>query len=598
MSKLLTCSSELHTPVHVESSDGSILIDHWRTVINITPISISSDSHETYQCIAYFCGPQCKPHPSLVYTTRMSSNSNHIELNVPYIIGSTVDTLMIAIFVTAANRDEGSWITQRLLGTCTIHVYPMIYSLDLNVRFNIVSSNGTPQGVITMQSQHALVNMTVVKRVNERPSAAADTKTYINRLIDTIGSSKQVIQSKPMFATVSYNGYTIPTCVFIQAQLQSLRVDPSHLDSLISHWLSIACSCHSITVDEFIHLNTKHTTVKEVIGFMFTLPFKGLVYNRDSLRTSVKTETIGTDQWMSLFQFPDPTQAGFDCEDSSITILQLVKAVKDAKFTTPLCTSLQSKLDGLVACSILGQILDKDKYILHSYTALVHKSWFGVLGSKDSYVGDKLNVEPIIMEGTNSLASVYTRDTMNDADALNAYDTEDSSIFNNNNALGDDYRYVVHSVEAPTSKVVNTKLYGYVHSLIACHDHKDHKDQEVTHYVLTNKDNEIGVSFKDFVSNQIHDMEYVNDITIGDLSTYAEYVNEMMPSKLPDIPSSSTTLHALEPACRRMFTRVVNDGRQSVIDKSIMKHASNVVKRTRIEIVKGLFVDFYDYSPN
>ena len=347
----------------------------------------------------------------------------------------------------------------------------------------------------------------------------------------------------------------------------------------------------------------------EVIGDMFTLPLKGLIYAHDKVKTL--TGYRNEDQWDTLASFPELHNACYDCEDGMILVTEYFNAFKTAEFTNVNLMDMQAFLTSYRVCCALGQLRGGQTtnsltqkvmptYVLHAFVMLIDHRRFGLDASSSL-------LPSIILETTNYLASTFSEKQIQDSVEGDVYDHGDGSfdILSRSSKQGtecsDDemhWRYIVH-LKAPPNRISSEKIYGLFHSVYSV----DPASNAMCHHLFkttTGHVSEVGadaISFLTDASRSHTSLQETSRVSESFMDTLQCITCENSPLTMPDLPAPMQSLPTLNAASHSRF--IIKDiGNSETIKKALdaLKQLSftGSVTTTRIELFAKCFVFVVD----
>jgi hypothetical protein len=168
------------------------------------------------------------------------------------------------------------------------------------------------------------------------------------------------------------------------------------------------------------------------------------------------------------------------------------------------------------------------------------------------------------------------------------------------------WRYAVH-IKAPPATVIQSEVYGYIHTLFVCNEDED--DPVLTVYHPVSKEGEknvIGVNAKElFLSSHCkHNAFFFQrhfDVCVADLQTMQEFLYTNSPISLPRTPNVSQNVRLIPKPCNRKSTqrfviKHMSTAFANVVLKHIQKRYNNfsLTLGQPIELFSGCFIHVVD----
>lgn len=389
---------------------------------------------------------------------------------------------VFATYKLGNTTDDGDWSSQHIVGVCHVSPLPLSSYKECYYAIPILSHRNTEQGFLYL-SRRRNVNKTLTPRptipliTNETYYTHYNTQTEhdIRSSLKHTSNSKLPDYEKlgtednevTGFVSVYHCGKRIAVSAFLDA-LPPIISTPSSDVSCFQLWLDIAKS--NVGMDTLPTEEAYHWTHYEVIGEMFTVIFKAMLYAADKVRSPKHKRGEYEDQWNSILTFFSTyntnntcgATVSYDCEDGMITVIQMITMFRQLKLDPHselyrIQQWIQPEKYSL--CGVLGRLSVAEGYVWHAYPALLDTEWL-----RNQEHGMKQ--PPIIMETTNYLQSCYsaywTTSYQDKQNAFQQYCTLDKQFKedSNNNSM----RYVVHA-KMPGTTVLDHHVYGPVHSI-------------------------------------------------------------------------------------------------------------------------------------
>jgi hypothetical protein len=436
------------------------------------------------------------------------ANDQHVTCAIPCTLHGDEDVsrsrIIVWVFGTYAVKVDGRWPIDHILGIAVVPLFP----LKLGERIAIISHENTLQGhlIITTTTTTNVSKLPFMKHIKQSNSinnnntadvkAEAVRRSYIERCerfiqsvhkdvdLSMIPKHMQLSEESRVrigcespiasFMQVMHQGRAMPVSAFL-AKLPALEGDAL---PLMSYWLKLAKSNMGIT--STLRKQEETSVVMEVIGEMFTMPFKSQLYASDYNIVKGSPE----DSWNPPGVLTNWSRLAIDCEDGMLGMFQLVAACRGIKDSDALDDDMRivlQTLEGYSMCGVIGRILSGDTYIWHAYPCLFDTRWIARQCSDDDdndndtdenkVTADAVTsasanltalLPPIVMETTNYLPNVYT--TVHDLDNTTQAEVDESMHYATGNKVFEDdasWRYVVH-LKAPAHTVIHQHVYGAV----------------------------------------------------------------------------------------------------------------------------------------
>lgn len=534
------------------------------------------------------------------FVQQMDKQTGILEVNYfnkPDLKDDVYDYLVLNVYAVYNNRDESTFELLHMVGWCRIEGYELL-NLKSTLKCKIQSEHGFDEGEIEVSFPDNVLLTNKDIRFSDKKQIAARIITAEETSNSFIEKQEAYLQNKtflpsftedrdegpPHFVDIQYRGKQTPIAV-VFASLRNVTMHSKDLENTMKWWLQLAksnCGVASDTPMSYLQTEDK-TTEAEIISELFTMPMRGMVYAHDR-SFNFKHKITEEDQWMSILSFPNNVKkhASFDCEDGTITVLEIIHAFKSATFTDTDLISMQNTLKCYAASAVLGQLRVSDtQFVYHAYPLLLHKSWFpGCVRGKDEELNPILT---ILMETTNYMSAAFPRstvpDTVDSAAADNKYRKTNQlyvnidSVYGTSNAEPNagvvgvqsdapsgpmlpkgttpdaDYdasdsskwRYVMH-VKAPASCVVLSEVYGDMHSIYTCEGPRCNQEVQLSVYYPVDKSgnsNTIGINTYQILEGKQDKAALVHydDVLAQDVEDMSIILRTNTPIALPSTPS-------------------------------------------------------------
>jgi hypothetical protein len=458
-------------------------------------------------------------HWTTMGSTQMS-NASSGEVTVYYHIEKLYASLVFNVFGEYANADAGTWVAQHHVCTGRIALESLLNpaaNKDTPAEIEMVSQGGRKYGRISITF--------VIKDVKsdpkfdkglegQRATAMEKVRGMIAEMHKAVGTREYAAdwgEFVPKFVEVVFRGMKMPVAAVL-ASLSNVKAKPEELNATFGWWLHLATSNCGVT--ETVQQNTPDDVKAELLGEIFTMMFKGLVYATDGVRVGKRGayKFEPEDQWTPLLMFPNLARACFDCEDGMITCLQLLYAFRVGKMpATGELRVLQEHLSKYAACFALGQIRSNDDdtedgakpptYILHAFPLLLDRRLLLQSSSKDVSSTTTDNLLPtILLETTNYLSSSVVAADLSQTSEKRArrYD-ETAKEFMDENHNDDAHKHFIVHTKAPGRRILTMQAYGLLHSIYCVDTPTNSATDAITHYHAVNTSGGVGVSMTDIL---------------------------------------------------------------------------------------------------
>lgn len=380
----------------------------------------SFDCNTTMDTLAFECTFRCTypnakdSYKVILYTDKgLCSLPTTIETGIPQRVLLHVPlheypaTLYANVFVRCPDLDgiitevllaSGKVSTLKLTPECTVDLWYADHDKqgDLTVRFTSTASIKWPTAALTTSDSQRL------------------RKDWIRQV--EVAYRKYQAEDYQSFS--SYNGIhgPLPVVAFVWAQHRAI---PRHAQAWLWHLFQAAGALQHHLPSEFLDLDV----VQQLnwVGDMLTLLFRGLLYCQDYERTA--TGNKASDQWVNLNSFPYTEYTGFDCEDGSGMIIQLISTIqRHAALVHPELVQVQHLLNQYTVFFAMGQIHVSEGYSPHAAVVLLdhrHADWLiqgGASPASDQWLPGML------LESTIHSESTWTASALQDKVAFEKFE--------------------------------------------------------------------------------------------------------------------------------------------------------------------------------
>lgn len=338
--------------------------------------------------------------------------------------------------------------------------------------------------------------------------------------------------------------------------------------------------------------NSKHYESK-VIGEMCTLITRSLVYTSDQIRPDNESDDGGedtvTDQWVRLGCFPDLGLAGYDCEDGSECVMEVLHVLKYGNFKDSELVKLQNVMKKytpmLAVCKLrTGQ----GQVVPHAAVIALDTRWVDTLVTKTELSSNDIDLLPVMMiESTYYTESVWSSSTLN-KEGVRRY-TKEQSIFEF--LSNDDIWKLVIKCKTPAHVTYALDMYPSVTALLTADYHDPGtRAQHPLHLLLyeSRSSTQLGVNAES-ISMYHPDLTSTEAITftadeLQDLKTLA--LAELPPSKFPSVSTVSTFPELASPATLEysfQMRRLEFDKYREQLEQAIEQFSNKVGLRSTIK---------------
>lgn len=284
----------------------------------------------------------------------------------------------------------------------------------------------------------------------------------------------------------------------------------------------------------------------ELLAEMCTMMLRAMLYLPDTVRGDDGKEHV-TDQWSRLLCFPELELAGYDCEDGSELVLEILHVLKTAaKLTHPELQRLQKLLrDVYVPFLALGQLKTEGiECVPHAFVVLLDRAYAGFLLKGDEVYEHDLH-SSIVIESTNYTESVWNNTQRHRARYSNPVD----KLLDQQSNLE-----TVLKTKTPMEVTKRDNMYQSLTALMTA----EFVEGEVGHWVMTSsQNNKVGVALKDLMDYSTKKIK-ARPLLVLDKDRTKELHNAL--NKLP--PSTWPTASKAELEYPKLGRRIVADMRQ------------------------------------
>lgn len=505
-----------------------------------------------------------------------------VNVELRYDDEKTYDIVVLEVYAKYNNEDVGSWDVMHLLG-CGSATIESITTSSKSTEASIISEYGVVEGMwyITNQCDSGKIKYGIEQKMQRRKKEAVEASDrFCNVYTQKKPSSMHRLfrnnptndnEEVPSFCSLMYRGEKVPLPVVL-ANLCYISTTSTNFEALMFWWLTLSKSNCGITttVDSKIDMDT----FGEVVGELFTMPMKGMIYTHDKCFSEKVLHD--EDQWISAFSIALLQIAAFDCEDGTIAVMQLVHAFNKATFENQELSYIQRVLKSTYAvCLFLGQLKVDDSYVYHAYPVFLDKQWFNDTKQKDIRLCPTL-----VLESTNYTASVFSKKQLAKHHLGEMYSAADMAFVDAEkpptetpsknekkdesvgswlvnklkptpsiNVVEEKYRLAMH-LKAPVCLIKKAEVYGLVHTIYTCESDRCTGDTRLSvyHPVLTeqtsnNKDAVVvGVDNALIFENNKKQvtLKHCVDVTTKDLMDMEVLLYKTAPIVLPNLPAKQT----------------------------------------------------------
>lgn len=263
-----------------------------------------------------------------------------------------------------------------------------------------------------------------------------------------------------------------------------------------------------------------------------TLIPRSMIYKQDTVRVE-KGRHDAADQWVRLFNFPEPNIAAFDCEDSAILCLEVLYLIQHVQFKSKTMIDVQQFCKSYTACFVFGTLRIDSDYCPHAYAAMIDSN---LLDASPSSVSPG-----IIFEGTARLGGSWTEDVSTKATHA-SYSTHTALLRKLGHGKG--YGRVLRN-ESSLEFVKQNEIYGPVYGLIT----GDHRGKDALHLLVHVKGStKIGIAANDLFASKPTSVAFKVAASYSNSadSEFTQLCNELPRSHIPFVATSKNSEHSTQ----------------------------------------------------
>jgi hypothetical protein len=370
---------------------------------------------------------------------------------------------------------------------------------------------GRQSMLVTPMSPTADISAALISKVRAA-YPPHDTNSYLNWVVTPMGD----IPVLPFVASIS-------------SILTDAQVDNERGEEFLKHQFAIAGTNTGLSSTGWSKCT--HAQKSTWVAEAMTIIPRAMIYVQDTVR--VGRSDAAADQWVHLLSFPDPDLAGFDCEDSAITVLELLYLLQHLHFDNAMMREVQAFCAPYTACFVFGSLKINGKYSPHAYAALMDSDFL------DGKRGAAFQ-PAIIFEGTARIGGSWCNDPSTTT-SMQSFAVHSQLL----KALGENKGYArILRSEASLSMVDENHIYGPVYAFIT----GDHRGQhEAVHLLVRSKSGGVGVPAHD-VFSQLPSNRFLTAARYfhSNDCDFSHLCNELPRSHIPYVSKSKRAAHATQ----------------------------------------------------
>jgi len=531
------------------------------------------------------CSKERIPNDDIIITGFLADHDHHAmiqpfdaksnSLTIPYFKNRIYTYLVLNVYAKYKNSDEGAWETMHMVGSSCTPLYELFSQQKATTR-QFKSEFSKSVGDFTISFSFPInfpdyfSKDVLDSEVNNALKAVVAFRKAHEANLENIGKFADEFKlgdicSPPLFTSIKYREHNIPVPIIL-ASLENMKMKQNDMEKTMKWWLELAKS--NCSVNDITNIKDKYV-LGEIIGELFTMSMKGMIYAHDKRFTRKVENEEEEDQWMSILSFPSLENASFDCEDGTITVLEMVNAFKKATFFDKELKQIQEYLKNYAICATLGLLKVSEteaskEYVFHAYPMFLDVKWFE---------GGKIDYPAIVMETTNYMAATFNKQV--NEEEIKIFEQADDMIttaakhwfkkpiqvssfplkqVTKVSEQETKLRFVLHT-KAPSSAVKAAGVYGKIHSI---YKGESQDDCKMSVYYPMNK-NEIGVdAFEIFEGNNTDfSLKHCIDVTKQHLNDMDILLQANTPITLP-LVSNSTSIPLKETTMNRYLLKDID----------------------------------------